>query len=179
MSDLKLGQLIEGEAFRDAIHVAVAPVVAADILNPGQHVAFIDGDTERVGSVVGSRKAIGIVDPFLNTLVPRGRRFWLYLFPNTVTGMRHEWQHPAFPTTAKEDSKQSKAEQWLRAFAVIHEADYAEMINAAMNGTGCCFGTTSGPEETRGWEFWNYMEELTGREFSEDHRRDVPFRCAC
>src|ERR1700731_2150845 len=37
-----LGKLVEGDQRRDAIHVAVAPVVAARRLCPGQHVGLLE-----------------------------------------------------------------------------------------------------------------------------------------
>jgi hypothetical protein len=39
---------------------------------------------------------IGIVDPFLDQPVRPGEEFWVFVYPNTITGMRHYWQHPAF-----------------------------------------------------------------------------------
>jgi hypothetical protein len=98
----RLGCLItDGDRRRDAVHVAVAPVTAAGRLVPGQHVGFVHaGDTERVGA---SENPLGIVDPFLREGVQQGQRFWLFLYPNTVTSLRHVWTHPAFalrvPTT--------------------------------------------------------------------------------
>ena len=95
----RLGRLIEdGERRRDAIHIAVAPVTAAERLVPGQHVGLLqEGNSELVGPC---EKCIGIVDPFLAGAVEPGQRFWLFLYPGTVTGMRHIWTHPAFTAAA-------------------------------------------------------------------------------
>ena len=35
MNEIKLGKLIDGPAERDAIHIAIAPVVANERLKPG------------------------------------------------------------------------------------------------------------------------------------------------
>ena len=96
MSDVKIGEILTGCHERDAIHIAIAPVFAAETLKPGQEVGFV-GD----GSTVGfCTKPFGIVDPFLKASVAKGERFYAFLFPNTVTGMRHEWEHPAFAERA-------------------------------------------------------------------------------
>src|SRR4051794_35987576 len=95
----KLGQLIEdGDRRRDAIHIAVAPVTAAERLTPGQHVGLVkEGSLELVGPC---EQSIGVVDPFLAAEVEPGQRFWLFLYPGTVTGMRHIWTHPTFAAAA-------------------------------------------------------------------------------
>ncbi len=49
MSDVKLGSLINGPKVRDAIHVAVAPVVATEKLMPGQHIGFAQEGQHRKG----------------------------------------------------------------------------------------------------------------------------------
>jgi len=110
MSDVILGKLTVLSQGRDAIHVAIIPMKASEALNPGQRVARL-GD-ELAGPATTDRPVVGIVDPFLTEDVPAGEVFWLCLLPNTVTGMRHHWNHPAF---SPRDS--SSSEEWLREYA--------------------------------------------------------------
>jgi hypothetical protein len=108
MDSPRLGSLIEdGDRRRDAIHIAVAPVMAAERLLPGQHVGLVSGDTEHVGAMEPNR-CLGIVDPFLRQPVEEGQRFWLFLYPNTITSLRHYWAHPAF-TAAVATARRSSA----------------------------------------------------------------------
>lgn len=95
----QLGELIEdGDRRRDAIHVAIAPVTAVERLAPGQHVGLVrEDDPELVGACDST---IGVVDPFLTAAVETGQRFWLFLYPGTITGLRHVWTHPAFTKAA-------------------------------------------------------------------------------
>src|SRR5262249_51543452 len=90
-----LGAAPDEDARRDAVHIAVAPVVAAAQLLPGQHVGLL-GD----GRADANDQPIGIVDPFLAEAVLPGQRFWLFLYPGTITSLRHVWTHPAFTVKA-------------------------------------------------------------------------------
>lgn len=58
--EVKFGELCDDDARRDAVHVAVAPVTAAQILMPGEHVGWAD-ETLRTVARVGD--PFGIVDP--------------------------------------------------------------------------------------------------------------------
>jgi hypothetical protein len=105
---IPIGSLITGEAGRDAVHIAIAPVTAPCELAPGEHVDQ-HGNREGPGVV-----PVGIVDPFLREPVLPGQRFWLLLYPNSVTSLRHEWAHPAFPTNSPAEVNQA-IQQYLAA----------------------------------------------------------------
>jgi hypothetical protein len=94
-TELGIGKLITdpGQG-RDAIHIAVAPMTASAAMEAGTKVdaqgrCFSD-------CPIGQWKPVGIVDPFLPKPVQPGQRFWVFLFPDTVTSLRHVWTHPAF-----------------------------------------------------------------------------------
>ena len=92
-----VGQLVaENVNGRDAIHIAVVPVTAARQLYPGARVGRDPDDPSRFSN--RSETLVGIVDPFLTKAVAEGERFWLFLYPNTITSLRHVWTHPEFET---------------------------------------------------------------------------------
>lgn len=102
----KVGQLIPEteQAFRDAIHVAVIPARALVRMSPGCHVGIHEEYLpEVVAESSEARKCIGIVDPFLKEDVEEGQRFWLFMYPNTVTSLRHAWSHSAFKARVPDD----------------------------------------------------------------------------
>lgn len=122
---VKLGVLIDGPAERDAVHVAVAPVTAGEDLQPGVNVGFNPDGTVGIVSPL-----IGIIDPFLSRGPNKGQRCYVFLYPNTVTSLRHHWEHPAFgvqqlPTMADVVrgergggmSEKVTSEAWLRVYA--------------------------------------------------------------
>lgn len=88
-----VGELCHENAMRDAVHFALAPVEADCTLWAGQHVGLTAGGR---ATCLANCHPIGIVDPFLKGEVKKGQRFWLFLYPNTITGLRHSWTHPAF-----------------------------------------------------------------------------------
>ncbi len=91
----QIGKLIEnGDRRRDAVHIAVVPMTAETELTPGQPVGLSrSNDAEFAGA---THKPVGIVDPFLTVPVSPGQRFWLFLYPGTITSLRHVWTHPEF-----------------------------------------------------------------------------------
>lgn len=169
-----LGQFPDGERERDAIHIAVIPVRAAEPLGAGHHVGVTDGKASR------SPPLIGVVDPFLTPgLVEAGEWFWLLLYPGTITSLRHEWIHPAFPLGVRMPAGDTAASQlWLKAFAADHEISYWDLIDGAVSGDGATFGTD---HETgvQSAEFWQHIAVVTGKTFSAGHIDNTYFGCAC
>ncbi len=87
-----VGKLADENSRRDAIHVAVDPVVAGEELPPGAPIRLVP--SRFVAFRAPPEVAVGIVDPFLAHNVLPGERFWLFLLPGTVTGLRHTWSYP-------------------------------------------------------------------------------------
>ena len=192
--DVKLGQILNGTEKRDAIHVAIAPVIAEATLRPGEPIGFTDaGDSEKVGGAdkFSKIKQVGIVDPFLKAPVKRGQRFYMFLLPNTVTGMRHEWIHPAFEEQEAEKVlaginrlDNTPSVQWLTQHAKEFEISYEELIEGGKvflaNGDMICLGfdTPTAAYEEAG-TFWKHFEIVTGIKVPDDQKAENIFRCAC
>ncbi len=137
-----LGTIIDETAGRDAIHLAVEPVVANHQLHAGEHVGRMeDGTFSRF-----VEPTLGIVDPFLKLPIEKGERFWLVVYPRQITSLRHCWTHPAFPEVVTKPTDRAASEAWLRNFADTTDApSYEEMIAAS----SYCDGTTSAPQTQR------------------------------
>lgn len=67
-----LGTIIGENEKRDAIHLAVEPIVAGQFLRPGMDIG-IKADGKAYDR--GPENNIGIVDPFLKNAVNEGERF--------------------------------------------------------------------------------------------------------
>jgi hypothetical protein len=181
MEDLGLGKIIEGEQQRDAIHIAVAPVVAARRIKPGQHIGLVGGLAEP------SKTPIGVADPYLTAAIIPGQRFWLFLYPNTVTGMRHHWAHPNFTAqeSAGSESQEVPADAasvaFIEAFAEQAGISYEEVLAGAScylrRGDYLCDG---GRWEGFGVpdEFWKHYEIVTKTVVAENDRGSF-FTCSC
>jgi hypothetical protein len=179
-----LGKLLEaGQGARDAVHIAVAPVVAGEQMAPGSW-AKLNEEGEAVRTP-GPLFAVGIVDPFLDTGPQAKQRCWLYLMPGSITSLRHDWAHPAFPVmkisvATGVDAEAAKSELWLREFAENHGVGYSELVRAAESGdtSAVCF-TTTDTWAAQQPDFWEHVENVTGKRFTEDHRENTYFSCSC
>lgn len=186
--DLNLGKILDTTATRDAVHVAIAPVVAGTTLTPGSHVGW-----QAPGTVAVNAKPIGIVDPFLTSNVKKGQRFYLWLYPNTVTSLRHVWTHPAFQTAEEArdeaqliDNLTGTSRAWMTECATELEMSLDELLAAAehyvLTGEEHCLGIST-PDifynSDSLAEFWANYEKLTGKKVHDDNKQSSIFRCAC
>ncbi len=179
---VQVGKILNTDHYRDAIHVAIAPVTAAVDLKPGQHIRFVNkGDTENVGSCNAlDIDAFGIVDPYLTKTVKKGHRFFAFLYPNPVTSLRHCWTHPAFKDEGKVDERKVASLAWFRSHEHEYGFDTDNLIAAVLRGEGYCFNDDAGPDFARSSEFWHHMMIITGKDFDVDTENDkYQFRCAC
>lgn len=207
MSDVVLGKLLDCKQHRDAIHVAVAPVCAVEDLMPGEHIGFaVEGDTQIVckclppGKSMGGANrrivpngtqpqpemgiAIGIVDPFLTTKVKAGQWFYMFLYQNTVTSLRHEWEHPAFH--AQEAAPVNESKKWIRDMADACDITYSDLIDAAgewVRSGGQNYFHVGDNENYKNVfygheeEFWRHFEIVTGVKAKD--KEDSFFSCSC
>lgn len=197
----KIGTILKTEEQRDAIHIAVAPVICGDdYMYAGQWIGLKHNSSEIVVSREPSYgfTPIGIVDPFLSrdVTIKRGDRFYMFLIPQTITSLRHEWAHPAFgsqPSSKRGDEMFAvterkevvEAENWLHDFADKWHFNYEEMISGAQEDNGYVTARGrdlhSASELGEGDErmFWNCIEKVTGKKFDTQHKENFGWSCSC
>lgn len=176
-----IGKLLTEDQRRDAIHIAVAPMVAGEKLYPGQDVGMVGED------VAGRADSnIGIVDPFLKAPVFPGQRCWIFLYPLTITSLRHEWTHPAFAAgDVMSEALRAASEAWLRDFAADIGLTYSEVIHTAENfirgGEYHTFQGRDTPERcyTDKAAFWHHYEVVSGERLESRNELAAPFSCSC
>ncbi len=183
--EAKLGELITeagAQNQRDAVHIAVVPVMAMQQLSPGDHVG-VSPDGKAAHAAYSPH--VGIVDPFLRGTVRPEQTFWLCLYQGQVTTLRHEWTHPAFPNVRHDDTASVKAARdRMTTFASECEQtleDFLENLKRAVEdekttGWGSVStGNNQGVEPYAG--FWNDFQDLTGVKL--DREPEIGFSCSC
>jgi len=175
---IQLGEYAPDGAMRDAIHIAIAPVIAGANLNPGDHVGF---DEDGRVSQTNRHQYIGVIDPFLTGTIRQGTQVYLLLYPGTIHSLRHHWTHPWFKETdlvEAENPRIAEAKSWITQYAeglgLTYEelmqgaSDYIKYDNFLYKG-----GLLEGHNTAE--EFWVKYEIITG--ISGD--RGNFFSCSC
>ena len=173
-----LGTIIDDAQKRDAIHLAVEPMIAGESLSPGEHVFIRDSKAYGNTGATNTPPLLGIVDPFLTDKVRKGHRFWLLVYPRVITSLRHVWAHPAFPDEAptapsKDDSPQAVSRRWIEEFASRLDQTYSRLMAAAALWIETDDGKYGGEytyDNTEAYkahwdqfpDFWKHYEVVTG-----------------
>lgn len=191
MSDIQsmIGKLIpqDAEVERDAIHVAVIPLVAGEShLFRGDAVRLGPDNTAYKGGYrkEGYSPDIGIVDPFLDWTIKKGQRFWCFLFPGSIVGMRHHWRHPILDGESRKNMDSS--ERWLRDVFNTYNADFDQFMKDAIKGEPefCAMGKSlhcwaNLPGDIRE-RFWKEVKTYLGEEsVSEELIQRTLWTCSC
>lgn len=171
MDQPKLGELLDPATLdRDAIHIAIAPCVAAMILTSGAP----------VGTDGTQNAPVGIVDPFLTVPVHPGDRFYIFLYPNTITSLKHLWTHPDFDDPDKGAGKKWLAKVALEGYSKQCDMDFDELMTAAAEYLRTGEYVTINHDDTPYLDdgFWDAYEVWTGTHVVEV-ARETFFSCSC
>ncbi len=181
-----LGTIIDDNQKRDAIHLAVLPVMAGARLKPGQTINVVNG----VAKAAPQKEALAIVDPFLVKAIMPGQFFWMVIKPRLITSLRHVWTHPDLvdePVSGSNKATEPVISEKDIAFAEIQniaeqvDCDVYQLIEGAQSyieyGDYLCEGGR--------WEgmslpdaFWPAYERYTGTKVEEDKQYSF-FSCSC
>jgi hypothetical protein len=138
-----IGQLTTPNANRDAIHVAIIPVISDEVLSAGAHVGVVSMSSMGVKVSRNAKTKIGIIDPFLKELyTSKNSACWLFLYPKTVTNLRHDWSHPDLDKEnfVNKSTQKEISQNWLWDYARRHDnynsprVAYETLIDNAYNG---------------------------------------------
>lgn len=184
-----LGTIITANEGRDAIHIAVYPIQAAERLQPGNHV-FINADGNAEWTDIKCADGVGIVDPFLTRQVKAGEWFWLLVYPRQITSLRHVWEHPSFPASGPVVVQESVTDTelakeasrlWLEDFCNNSDVpSFHTTIGAALAQYDDEYVHFSGVDAHGEIpaEFWHHLEIYTGEKLHGTNRAQW-FSCSC
>lgn len=168
-----------GNESRDAIHVAVVPVQAATLLQPGDRVRIDENGRARL-----TRDAVidGVVSPFMpHGLIKVDDWCWVMLRPGLVDDMKHVWACRSLDKFLAPPSSEESARR--RAYAEDHLTRLSGKLGISLNQTiealsyGGCADTDldwQGEIQEADWEAY---ESYTGWRRPENCNKY--FRCAC
>lgn len=180
------GWEISEYAERDAVHIAVAPCKSKVELSPGQPVKLVDDrvseelvEPAQGRKIYSHRGYLGVVDPFLNRNVEPGERFYVFIHPASVKGMRHHWSHPQFDNGLTKDPE-GESRRYIERAAELKGIELEDFIHGAKEACktgGYCFGRDLGYEFHDWPVFWMHFERVYGMKPEDTNNRI--FRCAC
>ena len=165
---------------RDAIHIAVVPLVAGEDLKPGDSFENQNG----VAKKSSYRERDGVVDPFLQAPLKKGDRFWAFLNPGSITSLRHIWTHPSFEENKELWEYEEDHYAWLVKFADKHGFGLGELLSIGddeepFTGHFTKWGEFDDDFYEEKSLLFDHLEKYLDKKISEEVRDSVYFSCAC
>lgn len=186
--DIGIGKLLglhrfEIPAERDAVHIAVIPVIAAEPLVPGDSVCLVEGESITVKRCYADVR-LGVVDPFITSNIEPGDEFYLFLEPGSITSLRHNWEHSAFEPKTEINPDKIHAKKVLEAISENCGMSLDEMMEAANRWADYSEYTFENTEQYKNltineWKnFWEAYQIYAKRNISKNQQQNF-FTCAC
>lgn len=180
---------------RDAIHIAVLPVTSKETIYGGMWLRFaFESTTQVLQADDESPSIMGIADPFIKGPIGAGQRFYMFVLPNTITSLRHDWTHPRMAImeapTPSDQAIISKVtdrllfgaeKRLLQECAFDLDISYDDLVTAAQNyvehgdylSDGGKFEGASLPDG-----FWEAFERITRTQVPMEKQGNF-FSCSC
>ena len=165
---------------KDAVHVAIVSVRAANPIRPGQRCGI-----NEYGEAVVSNNGVGIADPFLRETIPAGGNFQLMLNQDEIANVRHDWDHPSFSFRAPCRSAQRNkyiAEHAKELGVTYEQIMDAAAYSAASSGESLMAypGSLNADQFDSAWDnfdrysFWSEWADESGHEFPNEGSECCP-----
>ena len=126
MEHIPLGKPAQPGAKRDAVHIAIIAARTGGRASPGQRMRIVsDGHGGHVAKTPEPGDAgNAILDPWLEEDIEQGVDAWVLMDPNTITGLRHRWEHPE----VEPDTETGPwAKDLVRSMSDVEDAKEADM----------------------------------------------------
>lgn len=201
MDKTRLGKAPEANQGRDAVHVAVIPRRVATEMAPGTHV----GINASGMADMNARPLIGIIDPFINhdnieiflrydipLKVEAGNTAWVLLYPETITTLRHVWEHPVIDSIEAVKPSDDKREsiEWMTRYAADNCPYFVEaqctpdeiyrrfmqtiLVDKEVFYYGCDLHDASELNDPE--QFFRHLSVIMGRAVTPD---ELTYSCTC
>ena len=175
-----MGRIHKTDLGRDAVHVAVLSCTATNRMPPGAKVVVSHGNYVR--TALTHETAVGVIDPFIKTrAIEPGWRVWVFLYPNTITGLKHQWSHPVIDNLQPPDLSM----KWIEKFASAISQSYPALMDAAQRYGQNGDWTSDNNENYKNvdyhvWAvFWRHFSIVTGEELRPNLSNSCPYTCSC
>lgn len=101
-----LGKVHDIQFNRDCVHVACFQVEIEEVWNVSNACMLKINSEGKAVPTENREQALGILDPFIldPSILNRGDKVWLILFPGMIRSLSHYWEHDAFPPAPVEKS---------------------------------------------------------------------------